>query len=428
MKSSKLLGAKKFYPFFWTQFFGAFNDNFFKNALVILITFKAADKVDLPVSMLVTLSAGIFILPFFLFSATAGQIADRMEKSKLIRWIKFFEIIIMSLGVFGFYTDQIYFLLFVLFLMGFHSAIFGPVKYSILPKILPENELMAGNALIGAGTFLAILLGTILGGSSIAHPTYGVELASAGIVGFAILGWLASLKIQNIPSEAKNLKVNYNVFSETFKALGFIKEQRQVYLAVIGISWFWFIGASYLSLFPSYGKEYLFGNEYVVNLFLASFSIGIGVGSLICEKLSKGEVSGKLVPVGLAGMSVFAAILFVLSPKDPAMPIHLLSISQFLQEGNNVLILLSMILFAISGGIYIVPLYALIQKWSEPSHLSRIIAGNNILNALFMVVSSLLVMGLLKFQVTIPQIFLILGVLNLSMYVVLKKNSLHKPK
>jgi acyl-[acyl-carrier-protein]-phospholipid O-acyltransferase/long-chain-fatty-acid--[acyl-carrier-protein] ligase len=428
MKSIKLLGDKKFYPFFWTQFFGAFNDNFFKNALVILITFRAADKLGLPASMLVTASAGIFILPFFLFSATAGQIADSMEKAKLIRWVKFFEILIMALAVIGFLAEQVYFLLFVLFLMGFQSAIFGPVKYSIVPRILPEKELMAGNAMIGAGTFLAILLGTILGGFSIAQPEYGIWLVSSGVMLFAVLGWLAALKVQNIPSQAKNLKINYNIFSETLDVIRFIKSKRNVYLAAIGISWFWFVGASYLSLFPSYGKEYLFGDEYVVNLFLACFSVGIGVGSMICEKLSKGEVSGRLVPVGLAGMSVFAVILYLLSPKDPAYAMHLVSIPQFLSETKNILILLSMILFAISGGIYIVPLYALIQKWCEASHLSRVIAGNNILNALFMVISSLLVMALLKFQITIPQIFLILGILNLSMYLVLKKNSLHKPE
>ncbi len=423
MKSLKLLTAKNFSPFFWTQFFGAFNDNFFKNALVILITFKAAAAVDLPASILVTMSAGIFILPFFLFSATAGQIADQMEKSKLIRWVKLFEIIVMSLGVIGFLSGKIYFLLFVLFLMGFQSAIFGPVKYSIVPQILPESELIAGNALIGAGTFLAILFGTILGGGAIAYPEYGEYIVCFGIILFAIFGWLSSLKIQNIPSKATKQKINYNVFSETYKVITFIKSKRNVYLSVVGISWFWFIGASYLSLFPSYGKEYLFGNEYVVNLFLACFSVGIGLGSFLCEKLSKNEVNGRLVPVGLAGMSIFAVILYFLSPKDAAMPMHLYTVSQFLSVPKNWFILISMVLFAASGGIYIVPLYALIQKWCDASHLSRVIAGNNILNALFMVISSLLVMGLLKFQIKIPEIFLLLGIFNLFMYLVLKKNS-----
>lgn len=428
MKAIKLLGDKKFYPFFWTQFWGAFNDNFFKNALVILITFRAADSLALPTSMMVTLSAGIFILPFFLFSATAGQIADKVEKSSLIRWIKLAEIVIMGLGVVGFYTGQIYFLLFTLFLMGFQSAIFGPVKYSALPQMLNEKELMGGNALVEAGTFLAILLGTILGGIAIASPEYGIHVTSFGILLFAILGWLSSLKIQRLESEAKDLKINYNIFTETFHVLEFTKKNRSVYLAAIGISWFWFVGACYLSLFPSYGKEYLFGNEYVVNLFLASFSVGIGIGSMICEKLSKGEVSGRLVPFGLAGMSIFAAILYVLSPKEPAYAMHLQSVSEFLSSGINISILISMILFAISGGIYIVPLYALVQKWCDTSHLSRVIAGINILNALFMVISSVLVMLLLKLNTSIPEIFLLLGILNLSMYVVLKKKALHKPQ
>jgi MFS family permease len=425
MKALKLLRAKHFSPFFWTQFWGAFNDNFFKNALVILITFKASESLDIPASMLVTASAGIFILPFFLFSATAGQIADRMEKSKIIRFVKIFEILIMIMGAIGFYTGKIYYLLFVLFLMGFHSTIFGPIKYSIVPRILPENELIAGNALVSSGTFVAILLGTILGGSSIAHPEYGIHLASIGVITIAVLGFLSSLRIQNIPSQAVDLKINYNIFTETAAVLKFTKEKRSVYLAVIGISWFWFIGASYLSLFPSYGKEYLFGNEYVVNLFLSCFSIGIGIGSFLCEKLSKGVVSGKLVPVGLAGMSLFAVLIFILSPKEPAYAMHLLSVGEFLSEPKNILILMSMILFAVSGGLYIVPLYSLIQKWCDPSYLSRVIAGNNILNALFMVVSSILVMVLLKFEITIPQIFLLLGILNLSMYVILKKNDLH---
>lgn len=420
MKSLGLLKDKNFSAFFWTQFWGAFNDNFFKNALVILITFRAAEKLGVSASILVTLCAGLFILPFFLFSATAGQIADKYEKSFLIRRIKIFEMIIMSFAVLGFLSQQIYFLLFVLFMMGFQSTLFGPIKYSIIPQLTQKEELVAANALIEIGTFLSILLGTILGGLAIIQVDYGAYITSLGVLFFAFLGWRASLKISKAEAVDTSLNVDWNFIKQTAVILKYTKQNANVFYAVIGISWFWFFGASYLSLFPSYGKEYLLGDEYVVNALLACFSVGIGIGSLVCEKSCKGVASFSLVPVAMLGMSVTSLLLMILSPGSPV-DAPLIGLLEYLSNIKNVGIFISLILFAMFGGMYIVPLYSLVQKWSDRSILSRVIAGNNIINSLFMVISSLMIMSFLKASFSIPQIFGILAGLNLLFCILLLK-------
>jgi len=412
MRLLSLLKQRQFAAYFWTQFFGAFNDNFFKNALVILITFKAADSLHLPASVLVTLAAGIFILPFFLFSATAGQIAEAAEKSKLIRKIKIFEILIMLLATYGFLAEKIIFLLIVLFLMGFQSALFGPVKYSIIPQIVKSKDLLAANALVEMGTFLAILLGTLLGGLAIVNDDYGIYLAAGGVLVFSFIGWLCSLLLTKMPALIKDLKINWNPFTESIKIISFTKQNDKVFYSVIGISWFWLLGASFLSLFPSYAKDYLAGNEYVVNVLLTSFSLGIGIGSILCESLAKGKVSFRLVPFGMLGMSVSAIALYLLSPEKSMMT-SLGGVELFFNSAQYALILISLVAFSLFGGIYIVPLYSMAQKHAKPESLSRVIAGNNIFNSLFMVVSSLVIIVLLKLSLGIPQIFALLAIGNL---------------
>tara|TARA_B100001248_G_scaffold262733_1_gene261898 strand:- start:18902 stop:20173 length:1272 start_codon:yes stop_codon:yes gene_type:complete len=421
VKSLSLLKRRQFAAYFWTQFFGAFNDNFFKNALVILITFHAAEKLAVQASILVTLAGGIFILPFFLFSATAGQIAEVSEKARLMQKIKFFEIAIMLLAVYGFLMDQIYFLLLVLFLMGFQSTIFGPVKYSVIPQIVEKQELLSANAIVELGTFLAILLGTLLGGIAIIDKDIGVYLVSAGVLLFAGIGLLSSLLLKPIPALSSGFSIGFNPFTESKKILKHLGQNDYVFYGVIGISWFWLLGASYLSLFPSYTKEYLLGNEYVVNLLLTCFSVGIGLGSLICEKISKGMVGFRFVPMAMLGMSLCGMLLYWFSP-DKSSAANLYSLTIFLQNAKYFVILLSLLLFALFGGLYIVPLYSMVQKYSDPKVLSRVIAGNNILNALFMVVASVIIITLLKAQLSIPQIFAILSIGNLVIaYLLIRK-------
>lgn len=390
MNQFHLLKLKRYYPLFWTQFLGALNDNFLKNSLVILITFKSATVFGVPPSQMVVLAGGVFILPFFLLSATAGQIADRFEKSQLIRWIKLAEIGIMILAAFGLITEQFEFLVLVLFLMGVHSTFFGPIKYSILPQHLEVDEWVGGNALIEAGTFLAILLGTILGGIFISMHQ-GSLIVSAGLLSVAILGWFTSLAIPRAPAVDPSIKIQWNPITPTLEIFRFTRQNRTVFLCILGISWFWFFGAAMLSLFPSYCKDVLKTDPGVVTLFLALFSIGIGVGSLLCERLSRERLELGLVPMGSIGMSLFAADLFF---------------------AGGIRIFFDLLLMSIFSGFFIVPLYTLVQEESEPSHRSRIIAGNNILNAFFMVFSAIFLLLLMKLNFSVPAIFLILALGN----------------
>ncbi|WP_428380194.1 MFS transporter [Nevskia ramosa] len=405
----KLLGTRRFGPFFWTQTLGAFNDNVFKNALVILVSFGIAGLSQDQINLYVNLAAGLFILPFFLFSATAGQLAEKYEKSQLIRIIKFVEIGIMGLGVIGLYLGQVPFLLGVLFLMGAQSALFGPVKYSILPQALHPAELITGNAWVEAATFLAILLGTMLGGWLIAR-SYGVPGVSVVIVAIAVLGYLTARAIPTAPAAAPDLKINWNAFSETWRNIAFMRSNRTVFLSVLGISWFWFYGATFLAQLPNWTKLNLGGNEQVVTLLLTVFSLGVGLGSLLCERLSGDRVEIGLVPLGSIGLSLFGADLYFAAPGE-ATTIGL-GAAAWLAQAGSVRVLVDLMLIGVAGGLFIVPLYALIQTRSAASHRSRIIAGNNILNAAFMVASAMLAIALLKLGLNIPQLFLAAAILN----------------
>jgi len=405
-----LMRERRFLPFFLTQFFGAFNDNLFKNALVVLMTFDAARYTTLSAGVLVNLAAGIFILPFFLFSATAGQLADKYEKSHLMRLIKLMEVVIMALGGAAYALESLWLLMGTLFLMGVQSSIFGPVKYAILPQHLAETELVGGNALVESGTFVAILLGTIAGGVMMALPGGSAWVSGAAIV-VAVVGYLASRGIPLAEAADPTLKVDWNPFTQTWKTIGFSRRNRTVFLSILGISWFWFYGALFLSQFPGYAKDVLGGNEYAVTLLLAVFSVGIGAGSLLCEKLSGRHVEIGLVPMGAAGLTLFGLDLWWASPEVGAAGSGL-PLTALLATGTTWRVLFDLVMVGVFGGFFIVPLYALVQARSEPSHRSRIIAGNNILNALFMVVAAIMGAGLLAAGFSIPQLILITALLN----------------
>lgn len=405
-----LLRQRRFAPFFWTQFAGAANDNIFKNALVIFVAYRAATHAALDANTLVNLAAGIFILPFVLLSATAGQLADKYEKSRFIRFVKLFEIAIMAVGAVGFYRGDLVTLFAALFLMGVHSTLFGPVKYAILPQHLRSDELLGGNGVVEMGTFVAILLGTIVGGVLVAVPGVGPLLAGGAAIAVAVAGWLASRGIPVTPAVAPDLAVNWNPFTETWRSLRFAYGNRIVWLSMLGISWFWFYGATFLTQFPNFAKNVLGGDEHVVTFLLALFSVGIGIGSLLCERLAGRKVEIGLVPFGSIGLTVFALDLWWASADLHAA--SLVGIAGFLSGAGHLRVVIDLVLIGLFGGFFIVPLYALVQERSAPAHRSRIIAANNILNAVFMVASAGLAIVLLGEGLSIPYLFLVTGILN----------------
>jgi MFS family permease len=391
----KLMREKRFLPFFCTQFLGALNDNVFKTALITMAVFHTADLTTMSGAALATLLPGIFILPFFLFSATAGQIADKFEKSRLIRFVKIFEVLLMLFAALGFVLHIFWLLVLALFMMGMHSALFGPVKYAYLPQHLAESELVGGNGMVEMGTFVAILFGQIIGAGLGMHQ--GGELVTAlSIVGLALLGYFASKQIPSSPAAEPSLKINWNPITETGRNIAFVWKSQAVWLAIIGISWFWFYGATLLAQFPVFAKVVLHGDESVFILLLAVFSVGVGVGSLLCEKLSKGIVEIGLVPLGALGMMAFGVDLYLASAGGIA----------------NWRLLADIALIGLFGGVYIVPLYTLIQSRALKTHQSRVIAANNILNALLMGVSAVFAMLIFKLGFNIPQLFLITALMN----------------
>ncbi len=395
MSQTNLLKSKRFLPLFITQFFGAFNDNVFKNAFLIWFTYDIATKLNMNAQAMVTLASGLFVLPFFLFSALAGQVADKFEKSKITRIVKIAEILIMAFSFIGFYFENIYLLLFLVFLMGIHSTFFGPIKYSLLPETLKDDELVSGNALIEGGTFLAILLGTILGGVVIRSQN-GVEIVCAAVVLFALVGYVASRFIPQTKISDPELKIGLNIFSQTWKIISYAKKENTVWLSIIGISWFWFIGLTFLSQFPIYTKNIINGDEFIVTLFLSVFSVGIGLGSVMCNKLLKGQINGRLVPFGSIGISI-GILFFCLASNLYQTPENIIGLAEFFSNSyHSYFITLSLLAIAIFSGIYIVPLYAIMQHRSDNKYLSRIVAANNVLNALFMVASSFIIIALIK--------------------------------
>lgn len=417
MSNQSLFTSPKYWPIFWTQFWGALNDNAFKNAMVILITFKAYSLMGLGVDQMVALCGGIFILPFFIFSALAGQYSDKISKSKLVVITKYLEVIIMALGAVGFVTESISTMFISLFLMGLQSTIFGPAKYSILPELIEEDELVKGNALVEMGTFLAILIGTIVGGVLIGKER-GDVLVSAAVILFSVIGLLCSLKIPKLTAVDPGLKINYNLITSTIDVLKIGRKTKSVHISILGISWFWFFGATLLSIFPVYVKDILHANEEVVTLFLAIFSIGVAVGSMICEKLSHKRVELGLVPFGSIGLSLFVLHIYLIG-RPYEVEGELLNISGFLAQPHTYKILFDLMGLSIMSGFFIVPLYTFIQVRSDRETRSRVIAANNILNALFMVGAAVVLMVLFAFGLTTVDIFLTLFILNtlVSIYI-----------
>ncbi|TXC67243.1 MFS transporter [Piscinibacter aquaticus] len=407
-----LLGQRRFAPFFWAQFLGAGNDNLFKFAFTVMVTYGAANASSLAPALVVQLIAALFILPFLLFSATSGQLADKFDKATLIRFVKSLEIAIMAIALYGFTAKNVPVLLGCTFLLGVHSTLFGPVKYAYLPQHLNERELTGGNGMVEMGTFVAILLGNVVGGLLIAIPEMGPSYVAWSCLALAVLGRVSAQFVPSAAPTDATLTINWNPVTETWRNLKLAHENIVVFRSLLGISWMWFFGAVFLTQFPSFAKDVLGGNEQVASLLLVVFSIGIAIGSLLCETLSRRHVEIGLVPFGAFGMSVFSIDLFFAS-RGIVHPETALTLGQFLALGANWRVMADLALLALFAGLYSVPMYALIQMRAQPSHRSRIIAANNILNALFMIASAAMAALLLKAGVTVPQLFLITGLLNL---------------
>ena len=404
-----LLRQRRFAPFFWTQFCGAGNDNLFKFAFTVMVTYQLSVS-WLPPAMAGLVIGALFILPFLLFSATSGQLTDKFNKTKMIRAVKDLEIGIMLLAAYGFVQASVPVLLACTFLMGLHSTLFGPVKFAYLPQVLGERELTGGNGMVEMGTFVSILLGNILGGLLVAIPGVGPTYVAVACVAVALLGRAFAQGVPNVPATDPGLVINWNPVSETWRNLKLAHGNIVVFRSLLGISWMWFFGAVFLSQFPSFAKEVLHGDEQVASLLLVVFSIGIGVGSLLCEVLSRRHVEIGLVPLGAIGMSVFAVDLYFASRGLP--PSAAQGLGTFLAQPAHWRVMADLALLALFAGLYSVPMYALIQKRSQPTHRARIIAANNILNALFMIASSLIAGALLGAGFSVPQIFLFTGLAN----------------
>jgi MFS family permease len=416
---SALLRSRRFLPLFVTQFLGAFNDNLYKNGMVVLLVFQAERWTTIPPALLGNIAAGIFILPFFLFSATAGQLADKFDKARLARLVKILEIAIMAVALVGFMAHSLAGLLTALFLLGCHSTLFGPVKYALLPQHLRPEELVGGNALVEAGTFVAILAGTLAGGLLAAAPAGQLWIPGAGLA-VAAVGYLASRGIPPAPPPAPGLAISLDPFSATWRTIGFARESATVFLAILGISWFWLYGALFLAQFPAYAKTVLGGGEGTVTLLLATFTVGIGIGSLLCERLSRGRVELGLVPFGSIGLTLFGLDLALASPAGP--PAATLEVASLLAQSGTWRLLADLTLLGTFGGFFIVPLYALIQSRSAVEHRARVIAANNIMNAAFMVAGALAAAGLLGAGLSIPALFGLAVVLNaaVAIYIYLR--------
>ncbi|MFL1494168.1 MFS transporter [Pseudomonas antarctica] len=407
-----LLRTRRFLPFFITQLLGAFNDNIFKQSLILAILYKLT--IDGDRSIWVNLCALLFILPFFLFSALAGQFGEKFNKDALIRAIKIGEIVIMAVGATGFLFNHLELMLLALFAMGTHSALFGPVKYSIMPQALHDDELVGGNGLVEMGTFLAILAGTI-GAGIMMSSTHYAPIVAAAIVGVAVLGYLASRSIPRAAASTPELRLNWNIFSESWATLRLgLGQTPAVSRSIVGNSWFWFVGAIYLTQIPAYAKEWLYGDETVVTLILTVFSVGIALGSMLCEKLSGRKVEIGLVPFGSFGLTVFGLLLWWHSGGLPQ-NVQANDWLAVLGYGQAWWVLFDILGLGVFGGFYIVPLYALIQSRTAENERARVIAANNILNALFMVVSAIVSILLLSVaKLSIPELFLVVSLLNIA--------------
>lgn len=415
MKNSEhLLSTRRFLPMFLTQFFGALNDNVYKQALLLVITYGWIQQQTAGISTLNNFAALLFILPYFIFSATAGQLADKYERSQLVRMLKIAEILIMLIGTAGFLLGSLWLLLLALFLMGTHSTFFGPIKYAILPEILKPNELMSGNALFQSGTSMAILIGMILGGAVISMSQGNLLWISLTVLTIACLGYFSSRFILKQEVSSPNIQIDWNFFRTSFQTVKYAKSLPLIFLILLGNSWYWFYGATYLTQIPQLTQQNLHASENVVSLLLTFFSVGIGVGSLLCRKIGGSEVNIKMVPLGALGLTVFALYLAISLSFVPERTGPLLGLYEVFHGGWSYYhVMIAVTLLGISGGFYIVPLYAMMQAYSPRSHRARVVAANNILNAIFMVSSaifSIIILSILKIDIKI--LFCITAVLS----------------
>lgn len=415
MKNSEhLLSTRRFLPMFLTQFFGALNDNVYKQALLLVITYGWIQQQTAGISTLNNFAALLFILPYFIFSATAGQLADKYERSQLVRILKIAEILIMLIGTAGFLLGSLWLLLLALFLMGTHSTFFGPIKYAILPEILKPNELMSGNALFQSGTSMAILIGMILGGAVISMSQGNLLWISLTVLTIACLGYFSSRFILKQEVSSPNIQIDWNFFRTSFQTVKYAKSLPLIFLILLGNSWYWFYGATYLTQIPQLTQQNLHASENVVSLLLTFFSVGIGVGSLLCRKIGGSEVNIKMVPLGAIGLTVFALYLAISLSFVPERTGPLLGLYEVFHGGWSYYhVMIAITLLGISGGFYIVPLYAMMQAYSPRSHRARVVAANNILNAIFMVSSaifSIIILSILKIDIKI--LFCITAVLS----------------
>lgn len=412
MSQLQLIRARRFAPLFATQFLGAFNDNVFRFALIIFVTFTVAERTGVDTRMLVVLTGGVFILPFFLFSALAGQIADKYEKSALIRRIKTAEIVVMGLGAVGFWLEDLAFLLAVLFLMGMQSTFFGPLKYAILPQHLGERELTGGNGLIQMGTYVAILVGGITGGMLAGIDAIGPGVVIVCVVALACLGRAAAAFIPLAPAAAPALAIDFNPLRSTWEILRQAAADRGVLTLVLLISGFWFVGATYLSVVPTFGKELLNANEQAVTLLNAAFTIGIGTGSLACERLSRSRIELGLVPFAALGISLASFAVF--ASGVPERPVEALTVTGFFAFAPAVTVFVLLAAIGAAGALFIVPLYAALQARTAGASCSRTLAALNVANALLMVVSAAFTMALYAVGVSVTGVFGIVGAMNLA--------------
>jgi MFS family permease len=408
MSQLQLLTTRRFWPLFATQFFGALNDNIYRFGLVIFLTFVLADSSGISAGSLVALSGGIFILPFFLFSALAGQLADKYEKSRIIRLIKLAEILVMGLGAVGFYLKSPAFLLFVLFLMGTHSAFFGPLKYGILPQHLGDDELTGGNGLIQMATYIAILSGAAAGGIAASISGYGPLPVVSIVLAIALIGWRCSCLIPPAAPCDPHLKIDWRFFKSTYALMRDATNSRDAATLMVTISWFWFLGASFLSLVPTFGKDFLHADERAVTLLNAAFTVGIGIGSLACETLSRRRIELGLMPLAALGISVFAVDVYFLEITTTTA----VTMENFWVDPSARHFFFDLVGIGACGALYIVPLNAALQARSDPSRRARVIGALNVLNALFMVASAVLIAGLFEIGMNIPSIFLTLSAAN----------------
>ena len=407
-----LLGTRRFLPVFLVQFLGAFNDQVYQKAFVALVTYRLADQVGIPVAQLGVIASGLFILPFAIVTPTAGQIADRMDKAVMMRWVKAWEIVVMSLAVVGYYTQDIVFLYFVLFLMGAQSAMFAPIKYSVLPQYLHRSELVGGNGLVQGSTFLAIIFGTILGNELILTER-GVLVVSVTVVGVAVIGFVSALFALPVPSAGREQPVDWLFPRAIWHLIAMVRRNRRAMRTILAIAWFWFMGATFLSLLPAYAKEELGVDEGVLTVLLAGFSIGVALGALASERLSHGRIGPGLAPVGALGLSVMAVELWLATP--PRAAAELMTRAEFFARPEGWRILVDFVLLAAFAGLYVTPLNALLQAVSPRRRRASYIACSNVVDASFMVLSAVVVAILVAFGIPVTEVLVIITLTGLPM-------------